>query len=600
MRQTEYTGVNLFNNAEEGVKMNSEKWMTLNDPTERIVYACNPSGMNFSKCKLVILLAVCVSIGLSANGDDSLVVPQDVSWTLKQIGLTRSLEGVSGGNKIVRNQSQNSTVSESVRENGAKSAEKGDSADHAQGWSAEGNVNAGVKWGVVPTLSAEGSVGGKKNSNRSDYSKNSTKESEESAKEKSKQNVDGNTSEGLEEEKYGSYHLQFSLALKSSNPADTFKVCATNAKIRLLGLSIPVVVPCRHPEFVLDAEERILDFDYPVEDQALLRDLVAIANQGAWQRMNVSLAGYEFPIISEATGKNVISEMKIAEQNSPTTEISVQFGDVARLSPWRVKRRYGRSSGKRGKLVSVRDALIAINGLVAQNDEMPEQVFEFDKDGGVQCVCDVPFVQKPTERNLKMIGVRCDGDDNMMKVHPLSSEFLETPLSAFRKIEFMTVELADVAAAVSNDNGLTGLRNEISKFVLEIGALDVWKNLVSNSMPKADCVVNKKTGNTVKDSEEKNAKVNLGRMTVYGTKPTVNFGGSIDIYKNDQYISTVKYNSSQVVEDVCEGDLFRFEQSELGIKITGRYRVGKLLYDLYLDTCKSFMAIEVEELKKGK
>ena len=120
MRQTEYTGVNLFHNAEEGVKMNSEKWMTLNDPTERIVYACNPSGMNFSKCKLVILLAACVAIGLSANGDDGLVVPQDVSWTLKQIGLTRSLEGVSGGNKIVRNQSQNSTVSESVRENGAK------------------------------------------------------------------------------------------------------------------------------------------------------------------------------------------------------------------------------------------------------------------------------------------------------------------------------------------------------------------------------------------------------------------------------------------------------------------------------------------------
>ena len=49
MRQTEYTGVNLFHNAEEGVKMNSEKWMTLNDPTERIVYACNPSGMNFIK-----------------------------------------------------------------------------------------------------------------------------------------------------------------------------------------------------------------------------------------------------------------------------------------------------------------------------------------------------------------------------------------------------------------------------------------------------------------------------------------------------------------------------------------------------------------------
>ena len=64
MRQTGYTGVNLFHNAEEGVKMNSEKWMTLNDPTERIVYACNPSGMNFIKHYLfgVLLLPIIVGV----------------------------------------------------------------------------------------------------------------------------------------------------------------------------------------------------------------------------------------------------------------------------------------------------------------------------------------------------------------------------------------------------------------------------------------------------------------------------------------------------------------------------------------------------------
>jgi len=425
----------------------------------------------------VSLLAVFWVRADNGQSASALVVPQDVSWSLKQIGLTRSLEDVSGGNKTVRNQTQNLTSSENFKTTSSKNAERGSSKESSRGWSAEGKASAGVKWGVVPTASAEGSVGGKTSNDNAERTKESSATGSASAKEQSKQNVDGSTSEGLEEERYGGYCLKFALALKSNNPADSFRVCATNAKIRLKGLTVPVVIPCDYGEFTLGAEERILDFVFPIKDQTLLRELVAVAAQGAWQKLSVELVGYEFPIIAEASGRNVITEMRVAEQNSPTTEIAVEFGDVARLSPWRVKQRYGRSSGKRGKLVTVRDALLAINELVAVNDEMPEQLFEFDKTGMVTCVCDVPFVQKPSANNdLRMIGVRIDGDDNGMTVHPLTVEQLQRPIREFTRVEFLAVELSDVIKAIQQDESCYGgLRKEVLSFLKDNNISTLWQ-----------------------------------------------------------------------------------------------------------------------------
>ena len=84
-----------------------------------------------------------------------------------------------------------------------------------------------------------------------------------------------------------------------------------------------------------------------------------------------------------------------AESRNPTTSIAVGFGDVAHLSPWRVKRRFPRNAGERsGQLVSLRDALKAVNETVAQDEEMPEQTFKLAGDGSLASICDLPLIQK--------------------------------------------------------------------------------------------------------------------------------------------------------------------------------------------------------------
>ena len=82
-------------------------------------------------------------------------------------------------------------------------------------------------------------------------------------------------------------------------------------------------------------------------------------------------------------------------QKNPSTEISVGFGDIAHLSPWRIKRRFPRSVSERGgQLVTLRDALLAINEVVAKDDEMPEHAFVLEKDGSLASICDIPLVRK--------------------------------------------------------------------------------------------------------------------------------------------------------------------------------------------------------------
>ena len=82
---------------------------------------------------------------------------------------------------------------------------------------------------------------------------------------------------------------------------------------------------------------------------------------------------------------------KSEEARNPTTEVAVGFGDVSHLSPWRLRRRFPRSAGARGgQPATLRDALEAINKVVAADDEMPEHTFEFAKDGSLATVCDVP------------------------------------------------------------------------------------------------------------------------------------------------------------------------------------------------------------------
>ena len=86
---------------------------------------------------------------------------------------------------------------------------------------------------------------------------------------------------------------------------------------------------------------------------------------------------------------------KGGEARHPTTEIAVGFGDVSHISPWRLKRRFPRTgaNARSGQLVTLRDAMLAVNEFVAKDEEMPEHTFTFAGDGTLTSICDVPIAQ---------------------------------------------------------------------------------------------------------------------------------------------------------------------------------------------------------------
>ena len=121
-------------------------------------------------------------------------------------------------------------------------------------------------------------------------------------------------------------------------------------------------------------------------------------------------------------------------QKNPTTEIAVGFGDVAHLSPWRIKRRFPRSVSERGgQLVTLRDALLAINEVVAKDEEMPEHAFAIAKDGSLTSICDIPLVRKLSDGGTESILVILDDS----KPTPITAKILDEPVRDMAKVKFV-------------------------------------------------------------------------------------------------------------------------------------------------------------------
>ena len=121
-------------------------------------------------------------------------------------------------------------------------------------------------------------------------------------------------------------------------------------------------------------------------------------------------------------------------QKNPSTEISVGFGDIAHLSPWRIKRRFPRSVSERGgQLVTLRDAMLAINEVVAKDEEMPEHAFAIAKDGSLASICDIPLVRKLDDGGTESILVILDES----KPKPITAKLLDEPVRDLVKVKFV-------------------------------------------------------------------------------------------------------------------------------------------------------------------
>ena len=178
------------------------------------------------------------------------------------------------------------------------------------------------------------------------------------------------------------------------------------------------------------------------------------------------------PAAEDAFKMSSLVVPKNAEQRNPTTEIAVGFGDVSHISPWRVKRRFPRSGGgeRAGQLVTLRDALLALNEFIAKDEEMPEHAFLFGKDGSLESICDIPFGKA---NGTTRIGVRLAGPDGKSETQSLPADMLSKPIRDFTQIEFFKTKNADEDASANAATGTAAANRksgDVKTIVLPGGA----------------------------------------------------------------------------------------------------------------------------------
>lgn len=420
----------------------------------------------------------------------SLVLPQGVSYTLGPVTLTRVLETATSASKSGTTASERDSEESGTKKSVGTTTDSGSSSRFGSGGSLGGSIggNSGGSGGfsLLGLLGINLDVGGRISNEDSNSSNSSSRNNSETSYGKSHQKENGSSSEFAEVEQYGSYHLKFSVVFKSKDLTDTFRVGGSNSRVILNGFSSPIPVPYleRQEPVLLGAEERVFFFDYPIADQLLLKDAKRFVAQGRRNAVTLSLTGDEFPVVSERTKENVISEITRLMKQSPNTVISVDFGDAQRLSPWRVRQRFPRSSGRRGQRVTVRQAFEALNESIAVDEDMSEESFVFDKSGRMTQVCDLPTVGMPIRGDLSLVAISAVENTEAAEtiVRLPTADFLSRPLSDFTELHLVRLSLREVAQVHSvRPQQVASLVDEVLGVLETVkGAKELWDKLVAD------------------------------------------------------------------------------------------------------------------------
>lgn len=439
----------------------------------------------------------------------SLVLPQGVSYTLGPVTLTRALEQATSANKTGKTSSLQSHEALSTKKTVGSGVESSTTSGRTSGYNLGGSIGGSAGGaGSVSLMGLLGiNLGGKVSGEDTFRQKTTNHNGTESTLENSRQSANGSSSEFEEQEQYGSYHLRFTVSFKSKDLSDTFLVGGPNASVILNGFSAPVKVQYteRNEAVRLGAEERILFFDYPIADQVTLRDAKRFAATGRRNAVTLSLTGDDFPVVSERTKRNMVSEITRIMQTIPNTVVSLDFGDVKRLSPWRIRRKFARSSRRGGQHVTIREALEALNEVIAKDEEMPEVAFRFAKDGRLEAVGDTPTLAPPRKDDLTFIAVSVvtDTHEADTEVHFPTKTFLSRPLSDFTDVRFVQLQLSElVHASVTAPETVKTLREEIESVLPSVnGTEKLWRILREGQKEKT-----KKEEEEVKSEPEKKVR----------------------------------------------------------------------------------------------
>ncbi len=444
----------------------------------------------------------------------SLAIPQTFTYDLRDVYLTREIEDLSseetgitrsGDSAAIRTKTSvtdtTSVGDSSVSTDSSEQSNRKKSGTH---FDAGGGVK--LKWGVIPSVSGSAglshsrdweneSVHGQRRTNEKRADRTITiTQSGEITDTASLENL----SEVSNKSRIGKYILRFSVVLQNRDSSDTLIVDGDNmlARLRGSGLTGTISVPYRERgAFRIDAGDAITcSFACEIKDANQLRDLLRLRDEGELiQRLKLDVSGADFPIVSGKTGKNVLAEQKAAELRRPSTLIAVDFGEMEKFSPWCVSRRHTKESGQRGKPVTLREALQAVEAIaINQSDTL--NGFVFSKEGHLAQIDDRPLMSK--DEDYRMFAARFENKDGTPELHIPTSEVLNITIQNYAKISFFDFTFDEFAEmAVLLPTHFSTLRKDIEEWLAKANDKEAAKVL-------ADLLEKKQKEDDVRDLPE--------------------------------------------------------------------------------------------------
>ena len=449
---------------------------------------------------IAMVTGVCLSVAVAKEGKDlkSLVWPQTFSCELRDVRLTRVIDRMSSGESSVTRETKSSSdrrTDSSGTRSTTESATVNTSSTHNEDGRRSGtkfDVGWGLKWGLIPS----GKIGGECSNDEFDELRRSTDKTVSNKRGNSTTNTTANeritaegqdtTSEITNESRLGSYMLVFSVALRNMDATDRLKVDGAHMRAQLSSDDLPGTITAPYKdrgEFWLGAEETICEFRYLVEDAKMLKALQYLERNGKLGQLNLSRSGADIVVISEKTGRNVLSDLNAAEAHRPGTRFSIEFGELMTLPDWRVSRRHSANSGPRGKRVSIHEALLAIQSVVIETSEvLPSEVFTFADDGSLTNVVDRPLLDTDSEGLFRMFALRLTKNNGATELSLPNAEIMKGEIANYAKVALFSFDLEEFAnVSFENPEYFSGLKNEVEIYLsgrADKKAYDVYRGFL--------------------------------------------------------------------------------------------------------------------------
>ena len=453
------------------------------------------------KLMITIVAGVCLCVFAAGEGNDlkSLARPQTFSCELRDVRLTRAIDEMSSGKETKNRVSEVTTIkrTQSGSSKGTVESSSSNVTNSHEGCDEriEGRINAegGLKWGLVPSgtvsggVHLEGSAGTRRSNDQTNSDRSGTEVSVTDMVDVSSSRGQEKMIEGSDKSRLGIYRLVFSVALKNSDVNDELQIDSSRmyAKLRGPGLTGVISVPCSEQgEFTLGAEEKSFEFAYSINDERTLDELINLDKRGQLGQLTLSQTGADIPVVSKKSGKSVLSEQGAIERRNPSTAVSIEFGGLQKLPSWRVSRRHTAKSGRRGTFVTLREALQGI-GLLAVDfsDTLPEQIFEFSKDGVLVKVLDSEMLEIDNG-HYQVLALRLkDHKGTTSLTLPLSGK-LDLTIADYSEIAIIAFTFDEFAEwAVQFPSHFSSLKNEIESWLAVINpkALSAFKKNIDEA-----------------------------------------------------------------------------------------------------------------------